>query len=155
MVPIFMTPIPIRYYKVSLIFVSQYWDLDSEGAKIDKYNECSIIIQRVDNLLTAYSIFIFLIAGTGIALLYNEIYVPAPLHIILISILVTSIYYIWKMIKKMNNKVSNRLMVLSNTSFMIMILSVLTYNHWQWERLVTNASIMKICLMQIGRASCR
>jgi len=104
----------------------------------------------VDNLLTAYSIFIFLIAGTGIALLYNEIYVPAPLHIILISILVTSIYYIWKMIKKMNNKVSNRLMVLSNTSFMIMILSVLTYNHWQWERLVTNASIMKICLMLFG-----
>ena len=91
-----------------------------------------------------------LVSGIGFVLMYNEAYIPAPMPIIITSVLLTSTFYIMKYIKQDESKFANRIVTLSNTIFFVMIISVLAYKHWQWEQIVTDTQMMKIILILLS-----
>jgi len=108
------------------------------------------LIEGVKCLLLVFSFISLLIAGAGVTLMFNSIYIPAQSYLFIVLMLTTFIFYILKLLKKEDGKIAKRIITLSNTIFVVMIISSLAYEHWQWDQIVNNTTMMKICLVLFG-----
>lgn len=84
--------------------------------------------------------------------MFNEVYIPAQLPLLVLIGIMTSIFYGIKLTKykRKETKAASRIMVVANTIFVVMILSSLAHEYWQWETMVSNTTMMKIVLVLLG-----
>src|SRR5699024_728139 len=114
-------------------------------------------ISEVITMLMTIAILGLMLAVTGITLMFQEIFIPAPLLTVSAGGIILSFYVISIAVKKTNPSKANRLMAFTITLFIVLTMASLAFELWLWEQMVTGEFMMKLTLVlfEIGRASCR
>ncbi|WP_052400765.1 MULTISPECIES: type IV secretory system conjugative DNA transfer family protein [Oceanobacillus] len=96
------------------------------------------------------SLIALLFAGAGITFMFNNLYIPTIFQIVITAGIQSTLIIVIVLFKQPDGKAYKRLIILANTLFIVMIAGSLVYQHWQWDSLVSNLTMMKICLGIFG-----
>ncbi|TMN20848.1 hypothetical protein FFL34_01015 [Lentibacillus cibarius] len=99
-----------------------------------------------------YAGIVFCMAVTGVILMFQTTFIPAPLFPLGIGGILVILFYAWKWWKKMHNPKASRLLMLTMTLWLVMALGSLAYQYWQWEQMVSKAFMMRLAIVFFGMA---
>lgn len=89
--------------------------------------------------------------------MYKGVYIPTPLIVIIVMGVSALLFYVIKFKTDKNhnrdNKWSKRFFTFANSFFVVIIISSLAYQNWQWEKYFSGTSIMKMSLALFGLLS--
>ena len=89
----------------------------------------------------------FILATSGVALMYNAIYIPSAKLILISSLMTVTIYFIVKRLQQRRNKKIDRLMSFTMSLFAAMFLSSLVHFAWDMEKFLSRLAMMKMTLV--------
>lgn len=82
----------------------------------------------------------------------NEVYIPDQVLMLVVMGVMTSLFYVIKLTKnkKQIGNAPGHILRIANTLFIVILISSLAYQYWQWEAIVTQATMMKITLVLLS-----
>ncbi|ALX47717.1 type IV secretory system conjugative DNA transfer family protein [Lentibacillus amyloliquefaciens] len=101
-------------------------------------------------MLITIAILGFILAVTGITLMFQEIVIPPPLLIATAGGVLVLLYFLTRASKKTNPSKVNRLMSFTITLFIVLTMGSFAFDLWQWEQMVTGEFMMKLTLVLFG-----
>src|SRR5699024_4309311 len=85
--------------------------------------------------------------------MFKEVFIPAPAIILVALAIMTSIFYGVKLIKYKNKEVGKtpkHILTIANSLMLAMVLATIAHDHWQWEKMLSNTTMMKLVLILVG-----